>query len=75
MHIPTAPQHLLPDNIPYDKITIGPAFPSMGGLILHFPTYVLAMKISVCLEQSPSKPKVIMIPTIYVIFYPFFWVD
>ncbi len=62
----TGPAHLIPDKIPYDKITIGPAFPSMGSLIMDFPTYDLAMKISVCLEQSPSQPKIVMLPTIYV---------
>ena len=61
-----APAHLIPENIPYDDITIGPAFPSMGSLVLDFPTYDLAMRISVCLEQSPSRPNVIMLPTIYV---------
>ena len=65
-HSHTAPAHLVPGHIPYDKIQIGPAFPLMGGLFLEFPTFELAMRISLALEQSPSHPKIIMLPSIYV---------
>lgn len=61
-----APQHLLPENIPYNLIQFGPAFPNMGGLILEFPSLELAMRISAALEQSTSSPKIIMLPTIHV---------
>ena len=61
-----APQHLLPEDIPYNLIQFGPAFPSMGGLILEFPSLELAMRISAAMEQSTSSPKVIMLPTIHV---------
>lgn len=63
---PTAPPHLVPSHIPYGKIQIGPAFPAMGGLFLEFPTFDLAMRISAALEESPSRPKIIVLPTIYV---------
>jgi len=60
-----APPHLVPSHIPYGKIQIGPAFPAMGGLFLEFPTFDLAMRISAALEESPSRPKIIVLPTIY----------
>ena len=63
---PVAPPHLLPEDIPYDLIQFGPAFPSMGGLILEFPSLELAMRVSAALEQSMSSPKVFMLPTIHV---------
>ena len=62
----TAPPHLLPEDIPYDLIQFGPAFPNMGGLILEFPSLELAMRISAALEESASSPKVFMLPTIHV---------
>ena len=61
-----ATAHLVPIEIPYDKIQIGPAFPSMGGLILEFPTFELAMRISEALEETSSKATVMSLPTIYV---------
>lgn len=62
----TAPSHILPPNIPFDRIKIGPAFPNAGGLFLEFPTFDLAVRITSALEKSPSCPKIIMVPTIYV---------
>lgn len=59
---PTCPPS---EDIPYDRIKMGPAFPEMGGLFLEFQTFDLAMKISAALDETPSHPKVIMLPTIY----------
>ena len=65
-HIHTAPSQILPSEIPFDRIKIGPAFPNAGGLFLEFPTFDLAVRITAALEKSPNCPKIIMIPTVYV---------
>jgi hypothetical protein len=49
-----------------DRIKIGPAFPSAGGLFLEFPTFDLAVSITSALEKLPSCPKIIVLPTIHV---------
>ena len=47
-------------------IKIGPAFPSAGGLFLEFPTFDLAIRITLALENLQSCPKIILLPTIHV---------
>ena len=61
-----APSQSSAGDIPYDRIKIGPACPTMNGLFLEFQTFDLAMKVSAALDETPSRPKVIMLPTIYV---------
>jgi diacylglycerol kinase (ATP) len=46
-------------------IKIGPAFPSAGGLFLEFPTFDLAIRITLALENLQSCPKIILLPTIH----------
>ena len=65
-HMHTAPSQILPSEIPFDRIKIGPAFPNAGGLFLEFPTFDLAVRITAALEKSPNCPKIIMIPTVFV---------
>ena len=50
----------------FDNVEIGPAFPSMGGLVLTFPTFELASTLMGAMEQNPAKPSIILLPSIYV---------
>ena len=38
----------------------------MGGLILTFPTFELAAKLTQTMEQNPNRPTIVMLPSIYV---------
>lgn len=49
----------------FDGVEIGPAFPSMGGLVLTFKSLELASKLIVAIDQNPTKPDLILLPSIY----------
>lgn len=49
-----------------EGVEIGPSFPSMGGLILTFLTFELAVRLTQAMEQNPNKPTIVMLPSIYV---------
>lgn len=50
----------------FDQIEIGPAFPSLGSLILTFPSFEMAMRLTVAMEQNPASPNIVLLPSIYV---------
>lgn len=58
-----APKDLVFD---FDRLELGPSFPTVGGLIVTFPSFELAVRLTIAMEQSPDQPKIIMLPNIFV---------
>ncbi len=49
-----------------EKLEVGPAFPTLGGLIVTFPDFELAGRLVGFMEQHPDKPKITLLPTVFV---------
>ena len=50
----------------FETVEIGPAFPSMGGLVVTIPTFELATTLTSAMEKNPATPSITMLPYIDV---------
>ena len=49
-----------------EDLEIGPTFPALGSMIVTFPNFEQAGRLVSYMEQHPNKPKIALLPTIFV---------